>query len=165
MSKINYNDIFEYRDGRLLWKVRRSSNARIGDEAGHIYCDIWGKRYRRVKINGKLIRVHRIIYEMFKGSIPAKIQIDHKDGDGTNNRIENLRLATNSENGKNRKIHRNNTSGLKGVFWYKNRSKWRSTIQVDGKRVHLGYFSTKEEAHNAYCIAARELHKDFHRVA
>lgn len=164
MIDINYNEIFEYRSGRLFWRIRPSARINIGDEAGSIRTNYNGKRYRQVGVNGRVLSMHRIIYEMHFGPIPIGMQIDHKDGDGLNNLIENIRLATSSENNRNHKIHRNNTSGLKGVCWDKKSRKWRANIRFDCKLIHLGLFNTKDEAYSAYCIAAEELHKDFHRV-
>jgi hypothetical protein len=106
------------------------------------------------------IRMHRVIM-----GDPDGFQIDHIDGDGLNNRKSNLRLATRCENNRNRKINKNNTSGLKGVFWIASRKRWRAEIKADGKKINLGYFNTPEAAHAAYVAASERLHGEFGRVA
>ena len=98
---------------------------------------------------------------------PNGLQVDHIDGDVLNNQKSNLRICTQQENAKNRKINKNNTSGIKGVSKTKRkewRSKtWQAIIGADGKNTHLGYFYTAEEAGRAYKKAAKELYGDFAR--
>lgn len=88
--------------------------------------------------------------------------VDHANGNGLDNRRANLRPATNAENQRNRPVQANNTSGFKGVGLH--RGKWRAQIKLDGKRRHLGYFATPDEAGRAYDDAARELHGEFARL-
>jgi hypothetical protein len=89
-------------------------------------------------------------------------RIDHADLDKVNNRIQNLRPATNSQNQANTKRRPTNRSGFKGVAWNTNAKLWKAGITVNGKNNHLGYFSTPEEAHEAYCAAAKMIFGDFH---
>ena len=88
-------------------------------------------------------------------------QIDHIDRNPSNNQFDNLRLATGTENNRNRAKFRNNKSGLKGVSWSSHAEKWTVRICVDYRQMHLGYFDTKEAAHEAYQQAAREYHGKF----
>jgi len=83
---------------------------------------------------------------------------------GLDNRRANLRLATRSENLRNRAVHCNNTSGYRGVRWKPARRKWVANITLNGQQHHLGYHATPEAAHQAYCAAARELHGEFART-
>jgi hypothetical protein len=106
------------------------------------------------------IRMHRVIM-----GDPDGFQIDHIDGDGLNNRKSNLRLATRSENARNRRINKNSTSGLKGAFWVESRKRWRAEIKADGKKINLGYFNTPEAAYAAYVAASEKLHGEFARAA
>jgi AP2 domain/HNH endonuclease len=96
---------------------------------------------------------------------PDGLRVDHKDGNGLNNRKDNLRPATDQQNSFNSRIPSNNTSGFKGVSWHKRDHKWRARITFGGKRRHLGDFNTPEDAHKAYAKASAELHGEFGRVA
>lgn len=86
---------------------------------------------------------------------------DHVNGDGLDNRRVNLREATTAQNGQNRGPQANNTSGLKGVSWHKLSGKWNASIKASGKRMNLGYFTSKIAAAEAYDAAAREYHGVF----
>lgn len=96
---------------------------------------------------------------MFNGALPEII--DHIDGNSLNNRIENLRAATQSQNLCNRGKPKSNTSGYKGVYFDKTKNKWRAEIQKHGEVHRLGYFNAAEEAGAAYNTAAKELHGEF----
>ena len=87
--------------------------------------------------------------------------VDHVNGNGLDNRRSNLRSASLSENGQNRRKPARNTSGFKGVTWKKRERKWQAQIGIDGKLRHLGLFATAEEAGRAYDQAARDLHGPF----
>ena len=88
------------------------------------------------------------------------MDIDHKNEIKDDNRFENLRLATESQNAAHRsKKNKNNKSGYKGVHWCGN--KCRAEIMKDGKLYHIGYFITAEEAHEAYKNKARDLFGEF----
>lgn len=89
---------------------------------------------------------------------------DHINGDTLDNRRCNLRACTVAENTQNMKMPRTNTIGLKGVSFFKPNGKYRARICVDNKQRLLGYFSTPEEAHEAYCKASKELHGEFGRT-
>jgi len=96
------------------------------------------------------------------GEWPNRI-VDHYNLDGSDNRWINLREASHSQNGANRMAQRNNTSGIKGVYWFRQTKKWHARIQVDGSYRHLGYFITKAEAALAYKKAAIEFYGEFAR--
>lgn len=87
--------------------------------------------------------------------------VDHRNGNGLDNRRANLREATHAENMRNRGPLSTNTSGFKGVSPDKTRGKWRAQIQVDGKVYRLGCYATAEAAALAYDVAAVELHGEF----
>lgn len=86
---------------------------------------------------------------------------DHINGNKLDNRKLNLRFATISENNHNRKLNRNNTSGYKGVYWYKSKGYWRAQVRNNGKRILIGYFKTLKEAVKAYNKVVYKLHGEF----
>jgi HNH endonuclease/AP2 domain len=105
------------------------------------------------------VRLHRLLLDAPKG-----MEVDHIDGDLTNNMRVNLRLCTRSENGQNQRKHRDNTSGFKGVSWHKQRKYWVAHIRLNRKLLHLGCFDTAEQASAAYQAAAERLFGDFKRA-
>lgn len=144
--------------GIFRWKVHRSCN-RIGGLAGT------GSRlgYRVINIDGTLYGEHLLAWYHFYGRWPKR-EIDHKDCDPSNNRIQNLREADRSNQTANTRISARNTSGFKGVTKTKS-GKWRAQIVHRGKHYNLGDFHTAEEAADAYRQAAERLHGEFARAA
>lgn len=114
-----------------------------------------------------ILAAHRLAWVYVHGSIPEGMEIDHIDGNPSNNAIDNLRLATSSQQKLNKRVQSNNRCGLKGAYYHAAHKgkKWRSQIKVDGKYRFLGYFHTPEEAHEAYSKAALEHFGEFARVA
>ena len=94
---------------------------------------------------------HRVAWVMATGEIPD--EIDHINGDRSDNRLTNLRAVSRSQNRKNTKLPITNTSGHLGVRWVENKQKWQARIQVDKREKHLGYFGTIEAAINARACA------------
>jgi hypothetical protein len=146
--------------GKLHWKQPVARWIKPGDEAG-----TRAKHAIDVTIDRKTYRAHRIAWLLQTGEDPGANIIDHIDGNFYNNNFSNLRLATSHQNQCNQKKRCDNTSGLKGVTWCKERQKWQTGIQVNGKRIAIGRFNTKEEAYLAYCDAARRLHGEFARFS
>ncbi len=103
--------------------------------------------------------MHRVI----KGA-KAGQSVDHVNGNGLDNRRSNLRLCAHAENLRNRKIHKNNKSGFKGVRKRKESSLWRAEIRSNHKFYFLGNFHSAEEAAHAYDAAALKLHGEFARL-
>jgi hypothetical protein len=105
--------------------------------------------------------MHRQILGLAMGE---KEKGDHIDRHNTlDNSRKNLRRASDAQNGANRGPNSNNTSGYKGVYWDKRRSKWMACIYCNNTRHFLGAFSTKDEAYASYCTAAKLLHGEFAR--
>lgn len=119
--------------------------------------------YRSIFINGSYYLEHRIAWVLVYGDIANGLTIDHINGDKADNRICNLRLATDCQNSYYRSRQSNNNSGFKGVYQREN-GKYRATITVNKKTKNLGTFDTKEEAYAIYCEAARRLHGEFARL-
>lgn len=152
MTAIDWNNIFEYSDGWLIWKISPSSRIKEGTVAGNRT----GPGYWQVCFKGKFYKIHRIVWEMFYGTIPDDLEIDHRDRDKDNNKIENLRIATRSLNGHNRGVQCNNKLGVAGVSQSGN--KYVAYIRKDGKTVNLGSYNSIEEASFAYQQAKRQVH-------
>lgn len=115
-----------------------------------------GHRYARASINGRPVYMHRLLAKPSQDE-----QVDHKNGDGLDNRRNNIRCCEKALNLSNRRAASHNTSGYKGVSLHKPSGRW--VANVTHKRVvyHLGYFSEKEEAAAAYNEAASRLHGEF----
>jgi hypothetical protein len=141
--------LFEYQDGKLFWKVARGGK-KAGDEAGCIN----KLGYRRVVINGKSYFVHRIIWLYTYGEMP-KEEIDHINHNRSDNRIENIRAVSRSDNAKNHPITSNNKSGCTGVSKFRN--KWRAITSYNGEQIYLGLFDDKETAANITLNARTQL--------
>lgn len=146
--------LFEYRDGHLHRRIRRGP-ARIGDIVGSTCTD----GALQTSYKGRTYYVHRIIYLMHTGHMPE--MVDHINTIRTDNRIDNLRAATRSQNNANAKIRKDNSSGIKGVAMHK--GKWRARITVNKKQIHLGYFDTAEEAERCVDMARKTHHGQFAR--
>ena len=150
-------ELFDYdkETGNLIWKRKSSASVKVGDIAGTLK----DNGYIYVGINHNSYRAHRLIFLMHKGYLPKTI--DHINRDKLDNRIENLRPATVSQNSMNRDITSKNKSGYKGVWWDKHKNKWRAVIKTSGERIHLGYFANVEEAGQVMRKAREELHGSF----
>ena len=142
--------------GVFLWKVNRTGSAKAGTRAGVKH----HTGYRYIKINGERYGEHRLVWVFVYGSIPEGAQIDHINGVRDDNKIINLRLASQgySDNNQNCGLSSNNTSGYVGVCWDSKSSKWWARIGLNYTRHFLGYYDTPEEAYEAYKKAKAELH-------
>ena len=147
--------------GRFHWNVGRSPKTRQGDPAGYVQNP---SGYTYIEINGTAYHAARLAWLLATGSWPS-LFIDHKDGDRANNRLDNLREATATENARNVRLGARTSSGLKGASWYGPNGKWAAKIRVNGRLLHLGYFATPQEAHEAYVKAALHHFGDFMRAA
>ena len=144
--------LYDPKSGALTWRVDcgRWGRIKAGSPAGHKH----GARARIVlEIEGKKVFAHRVAYALMTGKWPDSL-IDHRDGDGTNNRWENIRPATARENSENKRLQSNNTSGMTGVSFNKNRKKFVAYVD----RTHLGSFSTADAANAARLASLPEAH-------
>ena len=101
-------------------------------------------------------RVHTLVASAFILNPDAKKCVDHINNDKTNNNISNLRWATYVQNGMNKSMHKNNTSGVRGVYFSKSDKKWRAQISIDGIPIYLGLFTDLEDAKQARMIRANQ---------
>jgi hypothetical protein len=136
------------------WGKKSPAGKKLGsiDAAGYVVFSIEG-----VQDYG-----HRFAWLYMTGEWPAS-KIDHENQNRSDNRWSNIRAATQAENLRNRGKNKNNTSGFKGVSIAPH-GRWRATIRVSGKQIHLGHYSTKEEAAVAYANGARRHHGAFANV-
>lgn len=125
-----------------------------GERAGS---DNIHKTCRYLTVDGKSYKEHRLIWLYVYGCFPPS-EIDHINGDGTDNRLCNLRLATHAENSQNRRVHADNVSGVLGVTYDRSRDAYQARICVQGKVKHLGRFDTVEAASEVYVVAKSRLH-------
>ncbi len=159
ITKSQAREIFDYRDGNLYWRIRPSNNVKMSEPAGYLRPD----GYRVIKADGRNHQAHRLIWIWHYGEVPE--YIDHKDGNPRNNHIENLRLATISQNNMNCAKNTANTSGYKGVSWHKGSGKFQAHISINGRNIYLGYFTDQADAHAAYVASANKNYGEFARVA
>ena len=145
--------------GILRWREGRSNMVK-GSIAGGSH----KSGYKIVGIESKTYKAHRVIWIMLFGQIPNKFYIDHINGKKHDNRLENLRLATNSQNQQNRSAPKNSTSGYRGVTWHKAVNKWMARICYQGQRKTIGFFDTAEDAYEAYKKEAKKLFTHIDRL-
>ena len=150
-------ELFNYKDGFLYWKVRKAHCIQIGDIAGSLHKPT---KYYLIKINNKAYKTHRLIYLYHYGYLPEFI--DHIDRNRSNNKIENLRSVTKSQNQWNRKPNKNHSSSkYKGISWDKQNQKWKVRIRINGKRINLNYFKSETDAAIAYNKAAIKYYGEY----
>lgn len=145
---LNYNP----ETGKFTWLIKPSIGTAIGATAG----SLTRKGYIHISIGGqgKQYCAHRLAWLYVTGKWP-KDQIDHINGVRHDNRFSNLREASSALNGQNRHgAQSNNKSGMLGVSQVR-AGKYRATIRINQKKVHLGYFTTPQKAHAAYVTAKR----------
>lgn len=160
ISLATARELFAYdpATGIIRWRKRGSGHWDTSVPAGNA-----DNRYVWIKHQGKLRAGHKIAWLLTYGEWPDH-QIDHIDGNTTNNRISNLRRTTIAENCQNRRLRRDNVAGAKGVQERPN-GKWRARIWLDGRSINLGHFDTKDAAHAAYREAATKHFGEFARFA
>ncbi len=141
--------LYDPKTGKL---TRRKNNKKAGFVAsnGYLY----------VVVGGNWLLVHRVAWAIVTNNWPSR-KIDHRDRNKTNNRLCNIRQASDSENCANKCKSTNNTSGYKGVSFHAQDKLWRAQIVFYGKYFSIGLFKTAEEAYAAYCEAAKKIHGDF----
>ena len=155
---------YDPQTGKLFWKKRTLDIFSDSNQPAISKCNAWNARYagkeaftanhshgyKHGKIYRRFYKAHRVVWAIVHKDWP-KFDIDHINGNKIDNRIENLRDVTATQNAQNVGMRSNNTSGYNGVYWYARYSKWRAQINIDGNRKYLGYFVEFDEA-----IAARK---------
>ena len=162
LHRLNMNqklvaEYFDHKDGRLYWKKVMHPNKQylVGQEVGSIH----QTGYRHVTWQGKVYKVHRLIYLLEHGYLPK--EIDHINGDRQDNRLENLREVTRSQNQYNKPMCKNNTSGSRGVSWHKASKAWVVRVSVNKKSKLIGYFKDLELADLVGTMAREKYHGQY----
>jgi len=128
------------------------------------WCYSDGYAVRNVRMPDGSRETIRMHWEVI-GRPEVGFETDHKNGNGIDNRRENLRNCTHAQNNKNAAMHKNNRSGVKGVCWKKENRKWMASIMSNRKLFYLGLFESKEAAGKAYNDAAVRLHGQYARTS
>jgi hypothetical protein len=142
-------------EGSFIWKKSPCNKIKVGSAAGSVAKD----GYLRVIFRRRQYQLHRVVWLFEKGAWP-KYEIDHIDGNRSNNHISNLRDVTHSVNLQNKKsVNKSNrSSGLLGVSWNKSVAKWQASICLNGSAKYLGVFDSAIEAHETYLHHKRKIH-------
>lgn len=153
------NELFELSGSDLVARKSRGC-IKSGSVCGYKRKD----GYIRVKVDGALVMAHRIVWKMLHGDEPSFI--DHINGDRSDNRPENLRAVTSSDNKSNERLRVDSTSGFIGVTWHTPTSptktaKWVAKIAKEGSEKHIGYYINLKDAVLAYNAECLRLHGDY----
>ena len=157
MNQALVQQLFDYKDGCLYWKESPSKSVRAGSLAGTSN----HRGYWKTRIHGKYYGNHRLIFMHFNGYVPN--YVDHIDGNTSNNRIENLRDSTPTQNQLNSRLHKNNTSGAKGVVWSRRMNKWFVQLKVNGTQKYFGSYKDIDYAKFIADAMRYKYHKEFAR--
>lgn len=162
MSKITHSELlswlrYDIETGEFFWlkdKLGRGCKWLAGEKAGYVV-----KGAMNIALLGEYYYSHRLAWFYVFGEWPQH-EVDHINGDWSDNRICNLRDVPHCMNMENmRSAKKTSVSGLIGAFKRKDKESFTSKIQIRGKVVYIGSFETAQEAHEAYVIAKRELHE------
>lgn len=153
-------ELFRYdpETGEFYRKVKVNNRCPAGQRVGTIN----GSGYVILTVDYKIYLAHRLAWLYVHGELPSE-DIDHINLDKADNRISNLRLATDSQNNANKRRTKANTSGFKGVSWQPHARAFKAQIRANGRSTHLGYRKTAEEAHQLYTEAASKHFGEYAR--
>ena len=144
---------YDAASGMLRWRMPASRAVKPGQLAGRVS----NRGYRQIMVDGVRYAAHRLVWLWHHGAFPEG-EIDHRNGARDDNRIENLRVASRSENQQNiAGAQKDNKTGFLGVSFHAG-NRWRAQISHDGRKRYLGLFSSPEDAHAAYLKAKATLH-------
>ena len=147
---------FDPLTGDLIWRRRFQSPQWSGRYAGKPAGSLTRNGYVEISFDGISYLAHRLAWLIAHGEAPD--EIDHVNGNRSDNRITNLRKATRLQNKQNLKTYATNTTGLAGVTYHRPRRRYMAQITHQNQHYYLGLFDTAEEAHAAYLEAKARLH-------
>jgi hypothetical protein len=161
--------------GELRWKPRTPDMFRPGRTSSEANCAAWNRRYagqllgngvkrHQVKVEGRQHIVHRLAWLLHYGTWPIN-ELDHINGDPSDNRIVNLREATKAQNGWNRGPMAKNKLGVKGISYVAKHKFYIAQMTVNSKKIYIGSFKSLDEAKAAYEKASKLYHGEFARIA
>jgi len=157
VNKELLQDIFSYDNGNLYWKTIKSKKVKAGQKVGYV----GSKGYVSAQLGRITYSLHRLIWIFHNGNIEDNYTIDHIDRNILNNKIENLRLATYSQNRQNSGKRPNNTSGYKNVYWVAKSRKWRVKCIVQGSSKNGGSYVLIDDAVKAAILLRKKFHQEF----
>ena len=136
---VNGVEIIAHLDGSITKPFHKTFRRTFGYENGG--------GYRVLRIKGNKFLMHRIVAQALHPDFSKELQVDHQNGDKSDNRIENLRMVTGQQN---RQAHQNKnkncSSQFRGVYWIKERGKWKAGCKIDGNTTHIGCFHNERDA-------------------
>lgn len=138
----------------LRWKVDRSHNAKAGDVAGCHWKDQLGAEYWKANVFGRQYYVHRLVWMIERGEIHKGMQIDHINGDGRDNRIENLRAVSAAKNSRNQHRDTRNKTGVVGVAYWRKRDAYIAYFYDMNRKLIQKQFSCRTDGRTAAFNAA-----------
>jgi hypothetical protein len=151
---------YDRRTGIFYWRIATAYATKVGSIAG----GLCGQGYIKIQIDGVTCQAHLLAWLYVYGTMPK--QLEHRDLDKANNRIANLRKATQSQNIANTRKRSGTSSSFKGVTFHRQAGKWQASIKYQGKSHHLGLFPVDQEsdAGDAYAAAAKRMFGEFARI-
>lgn len=159
MHEIHNYLLYDPHTGDFTWKPRKGKGGhKQAKKAGYLH----SRGYWIIEYKAKAYRAHRLAWFMTYGVWPDP-EIDHRNLCKTDNRLKNLRISNRLGNNVNQGLRCDNSSGVKGVYFYKPSKRWRAQMNINGKRTHLGYFDSEIEASAAYQEAAKKHFGEFAR--
>lgn len=158
INHVRLKEVLSYDEltGIFTWKMDRRGGSYSGDQAGYVD----SKGYLSIQIEGVRYAAHRLVWFYCHSKWPPE-QVDHQNNDRLDNRLSNLRLATQGQNSAN-SLRRK--SGLKGAYFsgrHSAKKPWFAKIEFNGRQFYLGSFKTAEEAHTAYMAAANQYFREY----
>ena len=152
LVEVLYRYNYEPQSGVFVWRNPTKQYIKSGDVAGATN----GAGYRQLYVHRKLYLAHRLAWLVIHEVMPAQ-QIDHINKKRDDNRICNLRQASNKQNSENQSVRSNNSSGMPGVYWHQKNKNWVAKITHNGHQIHIGCFATIFQAANARTATAKTL--------